>query len=227
MSRTVTLTQLRTWIRQRADLENNVFVSDSELTDLINHALGEFQDILLQVNGDMRAEKEAIFATGAGQRTYSLPSDFLSVTGVFWNPGTGDLQRVEPYMGTESQDDGSAASWSAFGTPTYRLQAGSIRFVPLPSGTYNITLKYVPTGVVLVNGTDTVDSVNYWDDWIIWHCVAVCQNKQETDSSFAIRERERTKHRILLASERTMDGPQRIQLTRGRRPGPYARRRWT
>ncbi len=224
MSRIVTLTQLRTWIRQRADLENNAFVSDAELTDLINHALGEFQDILLSINGDMRAEKEAIFATGSGQRTYSLPADFLSVTGVFWNPDSGQLEAIPQYMGSESQDDWLATGWSLFGGPKYRLQAGSIRFVPIPSATYQITLKYVPNGTVLALPGDTVDSVNYWDDWVVWHCVAVCNNKQETDPSFALQERERTKKRILHAAERSMDGPQRIQLTRGRSAGPDGRR---
>jgi hypothetical protein len=224
MSQLVRLDALRTAVRRRADLENNLFVADAELNDYINRAIADLWDLLQQVNGDMRLEREAPFTTAANQRTYALPADFQFVTGVFWDTGGGQLSRMEQYMGTESQDDWIATGWTYFGRVMYRLQAGNIRFVPIPSGTYTVTLKYTPNATILVADSDTVDSVNYWDDFVIWSAVATALAKQETDPGYAVSERERVKHRILLAAERSMDGPQRIQDVKRGRPWPYARR---
>lgn len=224
MTRSVTLTALQTAVRQRVNLENSGFVTDAELTDLINRAVAELHDVLAGINGDMRLEKESSITTSANTRTYALPSDFLTVTSVWFDAGTGQLVKIEPYMPREAQDDWQASGWSYLSRVTYRLQGANIRFVPLPSGRYTVTLKYIPTSTVLSSGGDTIDSVNGWDEWVLAQVCALVCAKSESDPSFWMAERDRQLHRIRHAAERTVDGPQRIQDVRAIRPWPFSRR---
>ena len=44
--RTITLAEMRTAARQYADQENSQFVSDAELTRIINNSIAELYDLL-------------------------------------------------------------------------------------------------------------------------------------------------------------------------------------
>ena len=53
----ITLAELRTQARNRADMESSEFVTDTELTDYINSSIAELHDILIQSYGVFRKRR--------------------------------------------------------------------------------------------------------------------------------------------------------------------------
>ncbi len=77
------LAQLITQVRQRGDMENNNFVSDSELTGWINNSLAELDDILVTRYEDYRLTNFlAVLPAGGGTNIISIPSDMNKLRGV-------------------------------------------------------------------------------------------------------------------------------------------------
>lgn len=83
MATTMTLLALRTAVRQRSDMVNDQFISDSELTSYINQSYFELYDILVQKYGDNYyvANPYSISTDGSNQ-LYSLPTDFYKLLGI-------------------------------------------------------------------------------------------------------------------------------------------------
>jgi hypothetical protein len=76
---TITLAELRLQSRQRADMENSQFVSDSELTSYINNSIAELHDIMCEAYGSDYYVISAEFSIDSSTDTYALPSDFYEV----------------------------------------------------------------------------------------------------------------------------------------------------
>ena len=83
MATTMTLLNLRTAVRQRSDMVNDQFISDSELTSYINQSYFELYDILVQKYGDNYyvASPYSIATDGINQ-LYSLLLIFISCLGL-------------------------------------------------------------------------------------------------------------------------------------------------
>ena len=85
----VTLSNLRTLVRQRADMEGSQFVPDEEIRQYCNLGYAELYDMLVT-----NATSEDYFLTSStvslvsGTQLYSLPSDFYKLRGVDLNSGS-------------------------------------------------------------------------------------------------------------------------------------------
>ena len=71
---TITLAELRTQSRQRADMENSNFISDTELTSYINNSIAELHDIMAEAYGSEYFVTTTTFSVTSGDDTYSLPA---------------------------------------------------------------------------------------------------------------------------------------------------------
>ena len=80
MARTVTLGTLVTRCKQRADMEGQSFISDTEWKTLISLQYAELYALLAET-GMRYFETEADISTTGGS-VYSLPSDHLSTVGI-------------------------------------------------------------------------------------------------------------------------------------------------
>ena len=81
MARTATLTQMRTRIRQLANVEGDTNITDAELTDLVNRHLAEVYDILVAAGpADYYAASRDV-TTSRGVIAYALDADFLALVG--------------------------------------------------------------------------------------------------------------------------------------------------
>ena len=67
-----TLATLRNRVRQRADMENNNFVSDSEVNQYINSSYAELYDLLVAKFEDYYVADPLEFAISSGSSTYNL-----------------------------------------------------------------------------------------------------------------------------------------------------------
>lgn len=171
MAADVTLATLRTRIRQRTDNEHSQFVTDSELTDLVNT---EYQELYakLVTHGLQRVEStQTITANGA--TAYTLSSDFYSLIGIYRHEGDVRI-RLERF--SERFRPGTIAGPASH----YRLVGHDIVFYPNPpSGTY--TVVYIPESGTLSADDDTVDGCLGWEELIVISCAIKVLQKEEAD----------------------------------------------
>jgi len=75
LATTMTLAQLRTAIRQRADMVNSTFISDAELNSYINQSYFELYDLLVQKYGDNYYVATPVqFDCDGSSQQYALPN---------------------------------------------------------------------------------------------------------------------------------------------------------
>ena len=73
----VSLSDLRTLVRQRADQENSQFVTDQELRQYINRSYCELYDLLIpNANSEDYFLNDSTVTLVSGTQTYDLPADF-------------------------------------------------------------------------------------------------------------------------------------------------------
>ena len=179
----VTLAQLQNDVQLRADVAGSVAAYPlSEITDYINRAIARIHGILSNT-GEGYYRSNATFNTTGGQQTYYttsasgvpagtavLPTDIFRLEAVDaqtsgrwvncermnWER-RNDFQQTDPFIPFFSylyDYSGSGATSAIFLTPP-------------PSGTLPVRIWYYPVPVTLVAGTDTWDSANRWDEYVI------------------------------------------------------------
>ena len=138
----VTLTELRTLSRQRADMENSQFVDDTELTRYLNNSWGELYNLIGEnFNEDYFTTSSTISLT-SGTDSYSLPSDFYKLRGVdlvVTSTESVPLRRYNWAQRTRNSLTVYARDYR------YRLQKNSIVFTPVPSTSDSVKLFYIPS----------------------------------------------------------------------------------
>lgn len=167
-----TLATLRTRIRQRTDTENSEFVTDAELTQLINTSYKELYGLLARKSLQRAESVEVIAADGSS--SYDLPSGFLSLIGVFRDYGEykTPLERFP-----EKFRPGSRTGDAKF----YRIVGSTVVLYPKPSsGTYDVV--YIPIPADLVDDDDTVDGVLGWEEYVVIDVSINVLAKEESDT---------------------------------------------
>jgi hypothetical protein len=181
-----TLANLRTRIRQRTDTENSGFVTDAELTQLINTAYKELYGLLVRKSLQRAESVETI--TADGSESYDLPDDFLGLIGVYrnWGEHTTPLERF-PDKFRPGTREGDALM--------YRLVNESIVLYPRPSGgTYD--LVYIPVPEDLSVDTDTLEGVLGWEEFVVIDAAINVLAKEESDTRMLEMKRARILQRI-------------------------------
>ncbi len=185
----VTLSELISRVRQRSDQEHSGsnFVTDAEITRLINVSYAELYGHLLRWSLNMVESLSTITATGAAN--YALPTDLYSVVAVFRVDGD-----VRTYLERHSSRHrlGATPSGSAV---SYRVINNTIEFYPrATAGTYEVV--YVPVCGQLVDGDDAMDGVLGWEEYVVIDCAIHILDKEESDSSRHRADRDRILQRI-------------------------------
>ncbi len=189
MAGAIALSAIRTRIRQRTDNEHtgSSFVTDSELTGLVNVSYSELYGELVRAGLHMSESVQTVTATGAS--TYALNSDLFAVIGVFRVDGThrSRLVRHSVRHRPDTSVKGPASSYRVIGT--------TVTFHPLPvSGTYEVV--YVPVPGTLSADADTVEGILGWEEYLVLDVSIKVLDKEETDARHLRAERERLLARI-------------------------------
>jgi len=175
MASPVSLTTLQTRVLQRANLEGaTAFISTSELTDCINASIAEWYDLVrLSEWGGQYYRSSVTFNTTGNQSFYSFATigapDFLSLLSIDVAIASNMVLNARPYQ-EETRNmfrQYPVGGWFYTRPIFYQLQNEGINFIPTPQSSFAITINYVPVAPTLVNGTDTLNSVNWWDEWIV------------------------------------------------------------
>ena len=173
MARTRTLGNIRSDVRQRADLVSSQFVTDTEVNEYINQSIAELYDLLLAARGMDFYEKFQTFATTGGTTLYSLAPDFYQ------------LIRIEAVL-------------SGFAVPLQpftHAEHGVLSQYPTQGG-ITINILYVPVPARLVNDSDTFDGYGGWEEFVIVDAAMKCLEKEESDISALAARKARLEQRI-------------------------------
>lgn len=146
------------------------FITDTELTRLVNLKVRELYDLLVEARGEDYFATEGTIAVVAGTSRYNLPADFYELASITLEWATNDHELMFPvgtvrerihYEGVLPQN-----FWSRYSPKGYRLRASQIEFLPIPTGTVTARLQYVPVFTDLVADGDTFDGINGWEKMV-------------------------------------------------------------
>jgi len=211
----VPLSTLRTEVRQRADMTDSDFVTDSELNNYINKAWAELYDILVTTYEDYFTEGPNSFTLAAGESTYDLPDDFYKLRGVdFKTGGQNEFSTLYPFTFKERNEQTSGLRRWPFGLADirYRLVKNTLRFIPEDSAQGDYQLWYIPAANTLSDDADEMDGVNGWEDYVVVSATIRCLEKEETDTVNLRNELRMLKTRIEdSAANRDAGQPERIE----------------
>ena len=207
MARTFTLIQIRTRARERADMVNSSFITDSELNGYISASYAELYDILVQ-SGLLYFTPTAQTITGNGSETYAVPSGYYGTVRVDRQEGS-NFYPLQEYMITERHVHENGGGSEA---RVYSAQGSNISLLPAPSsGTYRHI--YIPAPVDLTASADstTIDGVSGWEEYIVVDAARKMLQKEESSTTGVERDLLRLKERIEeMAQNRAWSTPRRV-----------------
>jgi hypothetical protein len=185
MGTVMTLDEIRTKVRERADIVNSQFITDPELDGYINQSYFELYDLLIQKYGDNYYVKSASFTTDGSSSQYPLLRGQLSgamfVDGqTSYPPGVPDFYKllgvdlqlaggspeayftIKPFNFAERNKYAVPNMQSFYGLTNlrYRLNGDNLLFTPLPSAGQNIRYWYIPRPVEMVSAATMSISVS-------------------------------------------------------------------
>lgn len=205
----VTLGELKTQSRQRADMENNDFITDSELTFYINSSIAELHDLLIAAYCEDYVMNEHLFTSDAGL-DYALPADFYKLRGVDVRQNGNIWATVKRFNFNRRNEQQNAFAWNMLGLPylEYRLVGSNIRFNRTPDVNSQFRLFYYPVATKLVLDADEYDDVNQFSEYVVVDAAIKMMQKEESDVSVLMAQKEALRKRIIdMAANRDANEP--------------------
>lgn len=216
---TLALSEIRQRCRERADMESSNFVTNDELNFYINQSISELHDMLIQSYGADYYVKSETFQTVGQQEAYDLSSiisddDFYKLRGLDAQLNGDDWFTLQRFNFNERNRFQHFGVWDYLGITNvrYRLVGNELRFVPIPDRNINVRIWYVPRAVKLTDDADTYNDFNGWIEYVIVDCAIKMLNKEESDVTVLLREKDLLKRRIEeVANNRDASEPESIQ----------------
>ncbi len=201
MATTMTLLELRTAVRQRADIESSQFVTDTELNSYVNQSYFELYDLLVQKYGAHYFVAAPYTVTTDGiSEFYPLPTDFYKLVGLsakllgavsqYAPLRQGSFAEMQRYSGIISQ------GLLGINDLIYTLTANNLWLAPMPPAGQVLRMFYVPKLTTLSADSDLVDGVSGWTEYIICDAAIKCAQKEESDVSILAAEKSSLIKRI-------------------------------
>ena len=217
-----TLAQLRTRVRERANMENSTFVSDSELSRYINYSINDLRDKMIIKTGEEYFADIETYALIDGTEEYNLPSDFYKVISCQM---LGDNTLYFPMKRFEyaEQNEYARPLYSKVADIRYRIRGDKLILNPSTNiQGRTIRLIYVPILPELAQDTDTLTGFNGWDEYVVLLSAIKCLQKEEQDVSDLKQELMVMDARMdKMMDNRDHSGPSRVydssRMSRGAR----------
>lgn len=202
-----TLAQMRTRVRQHADMVGSNFCSDSEIDGYLNNWIADLWDLLVAESGEqygVDTTPTAISFT-ANVQTVSLPSTFLKLKGV--DVLLGGCYR--PVGRFEFGDRHAPANLLPLELAVYQqtqlaycILGNKLFLQQAPTTTYTGQIWIVPAVTTLVADGDTFDGINRWEEYAVLGAALDCLDKEESDTRSIERKLARETKRIERACRR-------------------------
>lgn len=207
----ITLLQIKTQARQRANMEQSQFVTDAELVTYINSSIAELHDLLVATYGPDYYIESHSFATVSDTQDYALPADFYKLKGVDILISGDDYFSLRPFNFNERNRNQEVSDILGAPSLRYRLVGSNIRFSPTPSAAHTVKLWYVPTATALAVDGDTYADVNGYVEYVITDVAIKMLQKEESDVSVLSAQKMDLRKRIEnMAQNRDAEQPESI-----------------
>ena len=195
------LSQLRTLVRQKADIENDGnHVTDAEIDTYINSGIETLYSLLVDGTDGTLFAKNAGVLHKLGDNTYQLPSDFGQLISVDIFIGHTYIRSVQ----ADPQDQAQLATQNYNGVAYTRhflkwnvdQGRGELWVYPAPTNTVDLSAQYIPEPPSLSLDTDTLNFPTFWYQWVVYDAAIACSIKEESDPSALMSERQRIEVRV-------------------------------
>jgi hypothetical protein len=205
---TITLAQLRTNARNRADMSNSSFISDSELNSYINSSIAELKDLLISAYDSDYDVQSVTFSATTGTDSYALPNGtnysaapaFYKLKGVDIQEGS-EWKSLKPFNFNERNRKTKLR---------YRLVGDNIMFSNLESN-YTVKLWYIPVATTLTLDADTLNDLNKFSEFVEISAAIKMLQKEESDITSLMADREKQEQRIIrMAQNRDVGQPESV-----------------
>ncbi len=192
--RAVLASALLTRLRQMTDTVNDTHLTDAELYAVLTSAVAETWDAIMAGGSAGEFVKRQTFNTVAGQKEYALSGtnkiitddDFYKVQTLYVDERNGQLRPINRINAAEEQP--------------YRA----------PTNVIPMVLYYVPCAPVWVDGTESFDGINGWEEHTLVTAAIFIMNKKQDDANpFKQRKRE-LEARISTMANRSRGEPPRV-----------------
>lgn len=219
MASSVTLAQLRLDARLYADQRpgsSNTFISETELTRLVNLKARELYDLLVEARGADYYANEGTIAIVSGTSRYSLPADFYQLSSVTLEWASQDFELMFPIGSTRERNNfqnwqGYEQNWTRYSRKGYKLRASQIEFLPEPRTDVTCRLQYVPVFTALVADGDTFDGINGWEKMLaLGVAIEMRAIEKRSASDLASLYGEQLARVEALKTERDAEAPKEI-----------------
>lgn len=195
-----TLSQLRTLVRQHADIENDgAHTSDAEIDSYINTSTAFLYSLLTDGTDGSLFAKNAGVLTKIGDNAYQLPGDFSQLIDVSVKTGA-------TYINSVAADPQDYAQLTLANSTSYSTQhylqwnvaqgRGELFIFPTPTSTDDVAVRYVPEAPALSLDADTLNFPSFWYQWVVLDSAIQCTNKEESNPQALHLEREKVERRI-------------------------------
>ena len=205
MGREFSISKLISRAKDRADMEDSGFITDSKWRSYLSSGYAELYSILVSSGARYFEETHEISADGSLE--YDLPGDHLSTVGV------DRVDSQERHSLTEAMAQERKRLNREGGEAThYAIVGDKIQLQPAPrSGDYELIYVPHPTDLSDANDSDEVDVVTPdGEQFLVWYAAVIALAKEESDARLAIRERERARERLEeWATLRALHAPRR------------------
>ncbi len=203
MARTFTLAQLRTRVRERADMENSEFCSDAEINRYISASHAELYDILVNADPERYMREQTITGDGS-TKDFAVASDYYGTIGVDYLIDTGQHVELRRAFGREiNRFHHTVSSQGLVWHPIYNTTTPTtpmLRILPPPeSGTYRHRYTVSPSD--LTTDADIVDGVSGWEEYIVLDAAMKCLEKEESPTGALERKKLALVQRIEIMAE--------------------------
>lgn len=197
-----TLAEIKTQVRQRADMVHSDFVSDSELTGYINLSYFELYDLLITAYGENYfVAAPDTFNTVNGTAQYALPDDLYKLLGVDLRLSNGQFRTLKQFnFGDRNRRPLNNLVGPYTEELRYRLNGSDLWLAPTPTSVQTIQVWYAPTLPPLTDDDDVLVSVSGWEEYVIVDAAIKCLNKEESDVSVLMASKQALATRIREAA---------------------------
>jgi len=205
---TITRSALRSTIRQRADMEDSQFISDSELNGYIQSSAAELYDLLVESNEDYNTLDKLV--TISSGNSFSLPQNCYKVRGLdYTTDGGATFIPVWPFNFLERGAQFDPTLSRRIAQVRYKIMAGKIILLPESEAPGQYRLWWVPTLDPLVTDQAKLEGYNGFEEYVVLDCTIKCLNKEESDVSAHERALTKMKKRIEnMSKSRDQGGPE-------------------
>lgn len=231
MSDFVSLTELEDKTRRMADVQNNLLRHpQSEVWDNINRGIKQFNAEVVKCNGQGLFETDTFVTTTPGIEMYGLPAQLLQVTKV-WTNISGRERILYGYEAKET--DGMrdnlplGSEWGDL--PFWRIVGDNVSLRPTYNSPLTVYIRYIATAVKLTAGSDTLDAIEGFDEFIVAYAARRCAFKDNKVDLIGLCSQDMAETIARMQATvraRNAASPRRMTDTRGSSMGRHYGRSW-